>query len=206
MTDAFPQAKTRRSLLYSATAAFGAVALVAAAWPLIDQMNPDAGTRAAGNFVDVDLDRLRPAEQRIERWRHLPISIVWRTPAMLKAMQEPRFAVTLIDPWSDRRQQPDYARNWHRSIDPAYAVLVGVCTRCRCALRFIADDAPEPDQPGRYVCPCCASRYDAAGRAYYGPAPYNLAVPPHDIVDRTRIVIGKNPPGMLFTFESLELA
>ncbi len=206
MTNSPQPTKTRRNFLYGATVAVGAAGFGAAAWPLIDQMNPDAGTRAKGDFVDVYLDRLRAAEQRVERWRQLPISIVRRTPEMLKAMQEPTFVATLIDPRSEKRQQPDYTKNWHRSIDPAYAVLVGVCTRCRCIPRFVAGDASTLGPVGAYFCPCCASRYDPAGRAYSGPAQYNLAVPPHDIVDRTRIVIGKNPPGALFTFEALEQA
>jgi hypothetical protein len=29
-------------------------------------------------------------------------------------------------------------------------------------------------------------------------------VPPHVIVDRSRIVIGRNPPGALFSFQSIE--
>jgi Rieske Fe-S protein len=33
----------------------GAAGLVAAAWPLIDQLNPDAALRASGDVVETDL-------------------------------------------------------------------------------------------------------------------------------------------------------
>ena len=47
-------------------AAFGAVLT---AWPLIDQMNPDAGTLAQGGPVDVDLAKIGEGQQTIVRWQ-----------------------------------------------------------------------------------------------------------------------------------------
>jgi ubiquinol-cytochrome c reductase iron-sulfur subunit len=70
----------RRSFLYTATAAVGATGLAAAAWPLLDQMNPDAKTRAAGDIVEVSVVNLRPGEQRRVQWRNYPVFIVKRTP------------------------------------------------------------------------------------------------------------------------------
>ena len=52
--DARPIAEpTRRDFLYIATATVGSVGAAAIAWPLIDQMNPDAATVAAGGPIDV---------------------------------------------------------------------------------------------------------------------------------------------------------
>jgi ubiquinol-cytochrome c reductase iron-sulfur subunit len=65
----------------------------------------------------------------------------------------------LPDPYSQKRQQPPYAQNWHRSIDPTVAVLVGICTACACAPVFQAD-ATIVGVPGGYICPCCATHYD----------------------------------------------
>ena len=54
MSNAEDHAGTRRDFLYYATAGAGAVAAGAAVWPLINQMNPSADTRAlASIFVDV---------------------------------------------------------------------------------------------------------------------------------------------------------
>ncbi|HUG62175.1 MAG TPA: ubiquinol-cytochrome c reductase iron-sulfur subunit N-terminal domain-containing protein, partial [Methylomirabilota bacterium] len=41
---------TRRDFLMLATGAMGVVGIGAVAWPLIDQMNPDASTRALASI------------------------------------------------------------------------------------------------------------------------------------------------------------
>ena len=194
---------SRRNFLYATTAAMGAAGLAAAAWPLIDHLNPDAGVRAAGDVIDIDLADLAPGERRVLRWHNLPIFVVKRTAGMLAAMQEPQLVDRLRDAGSEKRQQPPYAANWHRSIDPALAVLVGVCTYCGCVPQYITDAFP-PDLPGGYECPCCASHFDPAGRAHAGPAQYNLPVPPYDATPPSHIVIGRNRSGDLFTFQSIE--
>jgi len=193
----------RRSFLFASTAAAGAAGAAAAAWPFFAQMTPDARTRALADFITVDLEALRPAEQRVVRWRNLPVSIVKRTPAMLAAMRQPDFVVKLADPDSLQRQQPPYAQNWHRSIDPAVAVLVGVCTECRCVPIYHAD-ASVFSVAGGFQCPCCASHYDPAGRAYSGIARYNLPVPPFASAGASKIVVGRNPPDESFSFDAIE--
>jgi ubiquinol-cytochrome c reductase iron-sulfur subunit len=195
---------TRRQVLFAATAAVGAAGLATAAWPLIAQMDPDAAVRAARGIVEVDLAGLAAGTQQVVRWHNRPIFVVARTFAMLAGMRDAAFVRGLVDPRSDRRQQPAYARNWHRSLDPAYAVLVGVCTRCTCVPTFVAD-APAPDISGGYICPCCAARYDPAGRSYTGITPYNLAVPPHDIVAPLRLRIGRNAGDELFSLGTVEV-
>ena len=50
---------TRRDFLYIATAAVGAVGAEAAVVPLIDQMNPDAATLAAGVPIDLDISKVQ---------------------------------------------------------------------------------------------------------------------------------------------------
>jgi len=193
---------SRRSLLYAATAAFGVAGTLAAVWPFVAQMKPDADKRAQGDVIGIDLADLRPGPPRVIRWHGRPILVARRTESMFAAMHEKAFVARLVDPDSAKHQQPDYAKNWHRSIDPAYAVLVGVCTRCGCAPQFLADDTL--GMAGGYICPCCASHYDPAGRAYDGIAPYNLPVPPHIFDGRARILVGKNRPGETFSLDSVE--
>jgi len=193
----------RRNFLYAATAAVGAAGLVAAAWPLIDQMNPDAQVLAAGDVVEVNLVDLLPAQQRLVRWRRFPIFVVRRTPAMLDAMQERAFVAQLFDRDSQKHQQPAYAKNWHRSIDPAFAVLVGLCTECGCVPRYFAD-ASVFNVAGGYVCPCCNSHYDPAGRAYAGIASCNLPVPPYEMIGQSRILLGRNAQDEFFSLEQVE--
>jgi ubiquinol-cytochrome c reductase iron-sulfur subunit len=185
------------------TGLVGAAGATAAAWPFIAQMNPDASTRASGDVVDVDLRALLPAQRAVVRWHRYPVFVVRRTDAMLAAMQESKFVAQLVDPVSDKMQQPSYAKNWHRSIDPAYAVLVGVCTRCNCVPDYLEADSAL-GMAGGYICPCCASHYDPAGRAYSGIASYNLPVPPHAIEKNARLLIGKARPGELYSLETVE--
>jgi ubiquinol-cytochrome c reductase iron-sulfur subunit len=198
-----PGQANRRTFLYVLTGAVGAAGVTAAFWPLVDHMNPDAAVRAAGDIVSLDLADLQPAAQRTTFWRRVPIFVANRTAAMLDAMRDRAFAARLTDADSQARQQPPYARNWHRSIDPRYAVLVGICTACGCVPRFVADVIPDA-MTGGYICPCCASHYDPAGRAYAGIARFNLPVPPYRIDAPSRLMLGKNPPGELFTLDAVE--
>ena len=195
---------SRRSMLYAGTAAVGAAGLVAAAWPFIDQLNPDAATRAAGDVIDVDLAGLQPARPRSVLWHSLPIVVVRRTEAAIGALRDEKLAARLLDARSEKRQQPAYAANWHRSIDPAVSVLIGVCTYCGCKPQFFAEPLFSDDVPGGYVCPCCAAHYDPAGRPYMGPAQYNLPVPPYDMIKPSRLVIGRNASDVSFTLQAIE--
>jgi ubiquinol-cytochrome c reductase iron-sulfur subunit len=153
--------------------------------------------------VDVDLGTLLPAHRTVVRWHGYPIFVVRRTDAMLAAMQESKFVAQLADPASEKMQQPPYAKNWHRSIDQAYAVLVGICTRCGCVPDYLEADSTV-GMAGGYFCPCCASRYDPAGRAYSGVTSYNLPVPPHAIERNARALIGKTSPRESFSLETVE--
>jgi ubiquinol-cytochrome c reductase iron-sulfur subunit len=198
---------TRRDFLYIATATVGAVGVAATLIPLIDQMNPDAATIAAGAPVEFDLSKVEPGQQVVVRWRERPIFVINRTPQILQALQSAELLAKLADPQSRERQQPPYAANWHRSIKPEYSVLVGICTHLGCIPMF--EPLPNATQPatnwqGGYFCPCHGSKYDLAGRVFSGvPAPYNLPVPPYRFVNDTKIRIGENPPNVDFDFSTI---
>ncbi|HXC13123.1 MAG TPA: ubiquinol-cytochrome c reductase iron-sulfur subunit, partial [Stellaceae bacterium] len=114
--------QSRRDFLVLVAGAVGAVAVVATAYTVIDSLNPAADILAAGGPVDVDLSKVAPGQQVIVQWRGKPIFIIDRTPALLKELQDAKLVERLSDPNSEANQQPPYARNWHRSIDPQYAV------------------------------------------------------------------------------------
>lgn len=181
--------------------------LAAALVPFIAQMNPDASTLAAGGPVDFDVSKMAPGQQVMVRWRSRPVFIVRRPAAALRTLQDPTLVGQLADPDSQQDQQPPYADNWHRSVKPEYAVLVGICTHLGCIPGFFPQ--PSPSQPaanwvGGYFCPCHGSKYDLAGRVFKGvPAPYNLPVPPYHFVSDTMIRIGANPPGVAWDFDAI---
>jgi len=198
---------TRRDLLSLVTGAGTIIGAVAIAWPLLDSMNPSADVIAAGAPIEIDLSKIAAGQQIVVLWRGAPMLIVNRTPEALKTLQAPDLVASLSDPNSGVRQQPDYAENWHRSVKPEYAVLVGICTHLGCLPSFIPNpdpSTPVPNWPGGYFCPCHGSKYDLAGRVYKGvPAPYNLPVPPYRYINDKTLRIGENPPGTSFELSAV---
>jgi ubiquinol-cytochrome c reductase iron-sulfur subunit len=196
----------RRDFLFIATGAVGVAGTALAAWPLVDQMSPSADTLAASAPLSVDVSKMEPGQQVLVTWQSLPIFIVRRTPAILDQLRQSTLLDRLGDPASKQMQQPAYATNWSRSIDPEYLVLVGVCTHLGCIPQFkpMPGDV-DADWLGGYFCPCHGSKYDLAGRVFKGvPAPLNLPVPPHRFEGKTTLVIGENPPGIAFSLSQVE--
>lgn len=202
-----PEEPSRRDFLYIATGTVAAVGAVATLVPLVNQMNPDASTLAAGGPVDLDISKIEPGQQVVVRWRERPVFVFHRTPETLKTLQDKQLTSQLADPNSQQLQQAPYATNWHRSIKPEFGVLVGICTHLGCIPLFYPQPnatTPVADWPGGYFCPCHGSKYDPAGRVFSGvPAPYNLPVPPYSFVSNTTIRIGENPSGSNWDFGSI---
>ena len=197
-----PPGETRRDFLNLVAGAFTGLGVIAVAWTLVDSMNPAADVIAAGAPMDIDISKIEPGQQIIIRWRGDPILLVSRTPEMVKTLQEKSLIDRLADPNSNVMQQPAYAQNWHRSVKPELAVLVGICTHLGCLPTYL----PKPDPttpvanwPGGYLCPCHGSKYDLAGRVYLNvPAPDNLPVPPYTFPNEKTVRVGENPPGTTF--------
>ncbi len=164
---------TRRDFLLVATGAMGAVGAVFAAWPLIDQMNPDASQLAAAS-VEIDLSGIAEGQIITVKWRGKPVFISHRT---LKEIEEARAV-----PLSELR---DPATDESRVQKPEWLITVGICTHLGCVP--LKNSGPFE---GGYFCPCHGSVYDASGRIREGPAPNNLAIPPYKFVSDTKLAIG----------------
>ena len=153
-TAGHPPAGTRRDFLYIATAMVGAVGAAAILVPLVDQMNPDASTLAAGGPVDLDVSKISEGQQVVIRWRQRPIFVFRRSRQTLDAMQSKQMTSLLSDPSSEQVQQPPYATNWHRSLKPELGVLVGICTHLGCIPLFYPDASettPVASRLGGYI-------------------------------------------------------
>ena len=164
---------TRRDFIYVASATRAAIGGAAAAWPLIDQMNPSADTLALKE-VEVDLGSLVPGQQITIEWQKKPVFIRRRTPEEIKAAEDVPLE-ELKDP------QPDSAR----VKKPEWLVVLATCTHLGCI--------PSKDMKGAYggwLCPCHGSEYDTSGRIRKGPAPTNLVVPTYKFLTDTKIQIG----------------
>lgn len=185
-----PVDKGRRRFLTVATSVVGGAGAVAAAVPFIASWNPSARARIAGAPVEMKIDKIEPGQLVRSEWRGSPVWVIRRTPAMVEQLNLTDDRVR--DPNSDQPQQPEYAKNQHRSIDPEWFVAVGICTHLGCSPQFLPRNFTNMDGiESGFFCPCHGSRFDIAGRVFQGvPAPTNLVVPPHYFVDENTILIG----------------
>lgn len=175
MTTMSSAEPTRRDFLYIATGAVGAVGAAAAAWPLINQMNPDASTIAAGAPVEVDLTPITEGQVIKVFWRSRPIFISHRTKKEIDEARSVQLS-SLPDPQTDQSRVKPGHDQW--------LVLVAICTHLGCI-----PIAHQGDYDG-FFCPCHGSQYDSSGRIRQGPAPANLPIPPYKFVSDTKVQIG----------------
>ncbi len=185
MSNAEDHAGTRRDFLYYATAGTGAVAVGAAVWPLVNQMNPSADVLALSS-IRVDVGDLAPGSQMTVKWLGKPVFIRRRTEEEIEAARSVDLS-ELPDPVAQNENLGDVdASDANRSMDEAgeWLVMMGVCTHLGCVPLGDAGDF------GGWFCPCHGSHYDTSGRIRKGPAPTNLPVPPAEFVDETTIKLG----------------
>ncbi len=178
---------TRRDMLLVATGMAAAVGGVAAVWPFIDQMRPDASTLALSS-IEVDVSSLDKGMSLVAKWRGKPIFIRNRTD---KEVEEAK-AVTLADLKDPKSRNVNSAgetdaTDINRSAGEGkenWIVMIGSCTHLGCI---------PLGQSGEYngwFCPCHGSVYDTAGRIRKGPAPENLPVPNYKFLSDTVVKIG----------------
>ena len=183
----------RRRFLTGAATVVGGVGAAFAAWPFASGWQPSERARAIGAPVEVDIGKLEPGARLTVKWRGKPVWIVRRTQEALNSLRG--LDALMRDPGSDEPQQPEYARNSYRSIEPEVLVLVGLCTHLGCSPSYVREGEGNlgAHWKGGFFCPCHGSRFDYAGRVYQGvPAPLNLEVPPHMYLSDTRIIIGED--------------
>nr|WP_237168508.1 ubiquinol-cytochrome c reductase iron-sulfur subunit [Paracoccus shandongensis] len=177
---------TRRDFLYYATAGAGTVAAGAAAWTLVNQMNPSADVQALAS-IQVDVSGVAEGTQLTVKWLGKPVFIRRRTPEEIEAGRA--VALTdLIDQSAQNANDPTLeATDQNRTLDEAgeWLVQIGVCTHLGCVP--IGDGAGDF---GGWFCPCHGSHYDTAGRIRKGPAPQNLHIPVAEFLDDTTIKLG----------------
>ncbi|WP_339108250.1 ubiquinol-cytochrome c reductase iron-sulfur subunit [Thioclava sp. GXIMD4216] len=186
MSHSDEQKGTRRDFLYFATASTGAVAAGAAAWPLINQMNPSADVQAMSSIF-VDISGVEQGTQITVKWRGKPVFIRRRTADEISAGRAVPLN-DLIDHSAENANKPGAdAADENRTLDEAgeWLVMMGVCTHLGCVpIGNASGDF------GGWYCPCHGSHYDTAGRIRKGPAPRNLDIPVAKFTDDTTIQLG----------------
>tara|TARA_Y100000389_G_C17206846_1_gene386487 strand:+ start:51 stop:560 length:510 start_codon:yes stop_codon:yes gene_type:complete len=162
----------RREFLFTVSYAMGAVGAGALAWPMIDQMNPDASVKALAS-TEVDISTVLPGKSITVLWRGKPVFIKRRT---IEEIAEAK-AVKMED-LKDPQRDEDRAKN------PEWLVMLGVCTHLGCVPLNDKGDF------NGWFCPCHGSHYDTSGRIRKGPAPTNMEVPKYEFVNNNTIKIG----------------
>jgi ubiquinol-cytochrome c reductase iron-sulfur subunit len=186
---------SKRDFLYIATGAVGAVGAALTAWPLINQMNPDASVKALAT-VEVDLAPVAEGQAITIKWRGNPVFIRHRTKAEIDAAK----AVKMED-LKDTAARSANVKDGGLATDEnrvvggkeEFLVMMGVCTHLGCVpignegeFAVVEGNA----KTGGWYCPCHGSHYDTAGRIRKGPAPENLPVPAYVYLTDTKIRIG----------------
>lgn len=146
----------------------------AVAWPLVDQMNPDASTLALAS-IELDISSIEVGQNVTVKWRGKPIFVRRRT---TKEIEEAK-AVPLSDlkdPATDAERVKEGREEW--------LVMIGVCTHLGCI------PVGEAGDYNGWFCPCHGSHYDTAGRIRKGPAPLNLVLPDYEFLSDTLVKIG----------------
>ena len=163
---------SRRDFIHIASGVSIAVASGAAAWPLIDQMNPSADILALAS-IEIDLEPLEQGQSISVLWRGKPVFIRRRTEEEISNARNVDLS-ELKDPELDK----------DRTQNKNYLVMVGVCTHLGCV------PLGQQGEYGGWFCPCHGSHYDTSGRIRKGPAPTNLEVPPYTFINEKIIKIG----------------
>ncbi|MEZ5801732.1 MAG: ubiquinol-cytochrome c reductase iron-sulfur subunit [Nitratireductor sp.] len=178
---------SRRDFLFIATGAVGAVGAASVMWPFIDQMNPDASTRALAS-IDVDVSSIEVGQAITVKWRGKPVFIRNRTD---KEVEEARLLRSPTkDPVAENENRERCAPATDETVLPLvkasenWIVMIGSCTHLGCIPVGLSGDF------GGWFCLCHGSHYDTAGRIRKEPAPRNLEVPVYSFTSDTTIKIG----------------
>ena len=189
--------KKRRHFLTAAATVVGGAGVLATAIPFVSTLSPSAKTKAVGGPVEVDISGLKLGERMVEKWRGKPVWILRRSEESLADLSG--MTDILRDPESGVEQQPEYAKNEYRSVNPEYLVVIGLCTHLGCSPNYLARNEAndfDADWKGGFFCPCHGSKFDLAGRVYKGvPAPANLVVPKYQFISKSKILIGDDSVG-----------
>lgn len=148
----------------------------------VESMAPTQAVRDAHGHT-ANISELKPGESLQIEFTGKPVIIYRRTDVQLRELEKPN--EMLVDPQSEAKQQPEYAKNPFRSIRPEYFVAFPICTHLGCAVTQVSKEANDPrfdagSWRGGFICPCHGATFDMAGRVYVNkPAPTNLLIPEH---------------------------
>jgi ubiquinol-cytochrome c reductase iron-sulfur subunit len=168
-----PQQPPRRDFLFLATGAMGAVGAGFVAVPFVQQLAPNAQTRAQGTS-EVDLAPIQPGQIVRVMHRGKAMFIRRRTEKEIVDLRAVPLSL-LLDPQRDEDRVKPGRDEW--------LICSGSCTHLGCVPIDNRGDF------GGWFCPCHGSQFDASGRVRRGPAPSNLPIPRYEFFTESRVRI-----------------
>ena len=125
---------SRRDFIFLATGAFAAAGAASVAWPIVDQMNPDA-TALALSKIEVDISQIERGQSITVKWRGKPVFIRRRTDEEIQMAS--RVDVNSLPDGNARNNNltaDSSATDENRALDDnkEWLVMVGVCTHLGC--------------------------------------------------------------------------
>jgi ubiquinol-cytochrome c reductase iron-sulfur subunit len=175
---------TRRDFIHVGTGAVAAGGAAMFVWPLINQMNPAADTRALAS-IEFDVAKVAEGSQTKIMWRGKPLFIRHRTAGEIAQAKKDDTA-DLKDPQTDVQRITQSNKQVGKE---EYLIMEANCTHLGC-IPVGVDESGYIGEFGGWFCPCHGSHYDTAGRVRKGPAPKNLYVPPYVYTGGTVVKIG----------------
>ncbi|EFO18548.1 ubiquinol-cytochrome c reductase [Loa loa] len=123
--------------------------------------------------TEIDLDEIPEGQCKTYTWRGKPLFVAHRTQDDIEKAKSVNLS-ELRDPQTDDE----------RVKKDEWLVTIGVCPHLGCVPLAGKGDF------GGYYCPCHGSTFDTSGRIRLGPAPNNLEVPPYQITDNNKLIVG----------------
>lgn len=166
---------TRRKVLAASAYALGGVGVGAVGTVLIGSLRPppEAFARALeAQRRIVNIAELKPGEfRKVVAERQVSVMLLRRTESQLITLE--RFEGDVVDPTSQESQQPNFARNRFRSMDPELLAVDLQCTHLGCEINYYAADDRVMSLRGEswhggFYCPCHDATFDLAGRVHKG--------------------------------------
>ncbi|KAL4002578.1 ubiquinol-cytochrome c reductase iron-sulfur subunit [Acanthocheilonema viteae] len=123
--------------------------------------------------TEIDLNEIPEGQCKTYTWRGKPLFVAHRTQDDIGKAKNVNLN-ELRDPQTDDE----------RVKKDEWLVTIGVCPHLGCVPLAGKGDF------GGYYCPCHGSTFDTSGRIRLGPAPTNLEVPPYQITDDNKLIVG----------------
>ena len=160
-------------------------------WQVFSGYSNSSSVKKEKYLLTFNLNSLEPGETRIVHHSGLPVILMRRTKQDLESLLAIRSS--LSDPDSKQSMQPDFAKNYYRSLNPeffiAYAVLPETGREIQYRLStFNTPFSLNAQWFGGFSEAVSGALYDKAGRSY-SPGKGNLDIPQYKLTAQNKLYV-----------------